>query len=140
MRKLLLVLLAAIFAVSLAGVSLAGEHGSCRDMDNDCIYGEIDADTINYENTALNKLGRGVINTATAWAEIPAEVCKVSRERDPFLGATLGVVEGTITGVIRGVSGLIDAFTFFMPPYDKPMMKPEYALNHADEQFKEYLW
>ena len=138
MRKLLVVMLLAIFAASLAGVSLAQDCCKCKG--GDCLYGEIDADTINYENTAVNKLGRGVINTATAWAEIPAEVAKVSRERDPLLGATLGVVEGTITGVIRGVSGLIDAFTFFMPPYDKPCMKPEYALTRADREFKEYLW
>jgi len=49
-------------------------------------------------------------------------------------------VEGTITAVIRGFTGIFDALTFFAPPYDQPLMEPEYAINRADEELEDYLW
>ncbi len=100
----------------------------------------INAEEMNYENTPVNKLERGAINTATFWAEVPASVCKVSKERDPLLGVTVGVVQGTMTAVARGVTGIVDVLTCWAPPYDKPAMQPEYALTHADNQLKSYLW
>jgi len=30
--------------------------------------------------------------------------------------------------------------TFFAPPYDKPLMEPEYAMKEADDNIKDYLW
>jgi putative exosortase-associated protein (TIGR04073 family) len=102
-------------------------------------YGFDTAD-IQYENSPVNKLGRGLINTATCWAEIPGEVARVSNETNPAIGFTLGVVQGTINTLIRGAMGIVDTLTFFAPPYDKPMMKPEYALVSADENIKNYLW
>lgn len=100
----------------------------------------IDADNMNYENTPINKFGRGVANTATCWAEIPAEVAKVSKEKDPFLGCTLGFAQGIFTTLVRGATGLFDVVTFIIPPYNEPVMQPEYAVENADGKFKEYLW
>jgi len=62
----------------------------------------INADEINYDNSPVNKLERGAINTATFWAEVPASVCKVTQEKDPLLGVTVGVVQGTMTAVRAG--------------------------------------
>ena len=136
MKKILLILSALICILTFAGGIYAEE--------DEAYIGNADyavSDTkINYEDSALNKLGRGVTNTATCWAEIPAAVCKVSKEKDPFLGATVGVVQGTVTTLVRGATGIIDALTCLIPPYDKPMMQPEYALKNADDKFKEYLW
>lgn len=100
----------------------------------------IDTDNIQYENSPVNKLGRGVINTATCWAEVPAAVAKVSKDSDPALGCTLGVVEGVFNGILRGITGIFDAVTFVIPPYNKPIMEPEYALKSADQKMREYLW
>jgi len=100
----------------------------------------IDTKEINYMNSPVNKLGRGLINTATCWVEVPAEIARVSNERDPALGWTLGLAQGAINGIIRGAVGLFDTLTCVFPPYDKPKMQPEYALTSADEAFKEYLW
>jgi len=100
----------------------------------------IQVDKISYENTPVNKLGRGMINTATCWAEIPREVFEVSKAHDPLTGLTLGAAEGLLTGLLRGATGVYDAVTCIIPPYNKPIMQPEYALASADKATKSYLW
>lgn len=133
MKKTLMFLGVVMAALFLSVNCFAQEQ---TDEENtDAVVGEID-----YENTPINKLGRGAINTATFWTEIPAKVAEKSAETDPLLGLTLGTVEGAVTAVVRGATGLFDMFTCFMPPYDKPVMKPEYAYKNADDQIKEYLW
>jgi putative exosortase-associated protein (TIGR04073 family) len=100
----------------------------------------IDADEIPYGSKPINKLDRGIVNSATFWLEIPAEVAKVSKEQNPLMGATVGVVHGLVTSVVRAGSAAFDTVTFFVPPYDKPVMKPEYALNRADDKMTELFW
>ena len=100
----------------------------------------INADNIPYQEGPLNKLERGVINGATFWMELPAEVAKVSKEENLAMGLTKGVVHGTITGIVRGATALFDFFTFFVPSYTQPVMKPEYALTRCDDKMKELLW
>jgi putative exosortase-associated protein (TIGR04073 family) len=100
----------------------------------------VDLDKVPYGQRAINKLDRGVINTATFWMEIPAEVAKVSNEQNPLMGVTVGTVHGLFASVVRAGSGLFDTFTFLAPPYDKPIVKPEYALNRADREMKELFW
>ncbi len=136
MRKQLCILCSVILAMSLL-VSANAEEVQAPVTD----YGyAIDTDNIHYENSPVNKLGRGIINTATCWAEVPASIAKVSKQTDPFVGATLGTVEGVFTGILRGITGIFDAVTFVIPPYNKPMMEPEYALKSADDRMKDYLW
>ena len=96
----------------------------------------IDTADMRYEKSPLNKLGRGIINTLTCWAEIPAEAYKVSEDKDPLTGCTLGVAEGFFTAMLRGLTGIFDTVTFIIPPYNKPLMKPEYALTSAFEKFQ----
>ena len=100
----------------------------------------IDTMEIDYANSPVNKFGRGVINTATCWAEVPAEIARVSKDSDPVLGWTLGLAQGTINTIIRGAVGIYDTLTCVVPPYNKPEMQPEYALASADEAFRAYLW
>ena len=100
----------------------------------------IDADKIPYSSRPINKLDRGIVNSATFWMEIPAEVAKVSKEQDPLMGITVGLAHGLVTSVVRAGSATFDTFTFFMPPYDKPVMKPEYALNRVDDKLTELFW
>lgn len=133
MKKLILVLIL-LAATSVGFISSYAADDAKYDKN------AIDENEINYAKTPLNKLGRGLVNTATCWAEIPAKAFEVSEQKDPFIGSTLGVLEGTATAVIRGATGLFDTFTFFMPPYDEPKMKPEYALQELDEREKSYLW
>ncbi|MDD5594744.1 MAG: exosortase system-associated protein, TIGR04073 family [Candidatus Omnitrophica bacterium] len=97
----------------------------------------IDSRNIQYDKTPLNKLGRGVVNTLTCLLEVPGEAIKVGQEKDPLTGATLGIVEGFCTAGLRGLTGIFDTITFFIPPYDKPKMLPEYALQSFLEKSKE---
>lgn len=96
----------------------------------------INTTDMRYEKSPLNKLGRGIINTLTCVVEIPAETYKVSEDKDPLVGCTLGLVEGFFTAMLRGLTGIFDTVTFIIPPYDKPLMQPEYALMSAFEKFR----
>ncbi|MDD2689194.1 MAG: exosortase system-associated protein, TIGR04073 family [Candidatus Omnitrophica bacterium] len=136
MKKQLYILCSVILALSLLTPADAQE---VQTEVTDYGY-SIDNNNINYENSPVNKLGRGLINTATCWAEVPASVARVSEQTDPFVGTTLGAVEGVFTGILRGITGLFEAVTFVIPPYNKPIMEPEYALKSADDNLREYLW
>lgn len=98
----------------------------------------IDTNNMSYERTPLNKFGRGLVNILTCMLEVPAEAYSVSQEKDPFVGCTLGVAEGFITAFLRALSGAFDVATFFIPPYNKPLMKPEYAFGSAREKFRQH--
>lgn len=100
----------------------------------------VNLDKVPYQDKAINKLDRGVVNAATFWMEVPAEVARVSNEKDPFLGVTVGVVRGLVASIFRAGSAAFDTTTFLMPPYDKPLVKPEYAYNRADREIKELFW
>lgn len=101
---------------------------------------QVDRDQILYESKPINKLERGVINIATFWMELPAEVAKVTKEQDPAAGVTIGAVNGVITSAVRGLTGIYDTFTFFLPSYTKPAMKPEYAWKAADDKIRALFW
>ncbi|MBU0548254.1 MAG: exosortase system-associated protein, TIGR04073 family [Candidatus Omnitrophica bacterium] len=101
---------------------------------------EIDRDEIPYSSSPVNKLERGIINLATFWMELPAEVAKVSKEQDPAAGVTVGVVNGVITSAIRGLTAIYDTATFPVSSYTKPVMKPEYAWKAADDKIRAWLW
>jgi putative exosortase-associated protein (TIGR04073 family) len=98
----------------------------------------IDTQHIKYQRTPVNKLGRGAVNTITCWMEVPAEMYRVSKEKNVFVGTTLGFLEGICTSVLRLGTGLADMVTFFAPPYDKPFMEPEYAFDDVKQRSEEY--
>jgi len=130
MRKAILICCVLIFAVSLAS-AYAG-HYRHKDV--------IDEEDFDYKDSPANKLGRGLINTATCWTEIPGEMARISNETDPLVGSTIGLFQGTFLALVRGLTGLYDTLTFAVPPYDEPVMEPEYGILRADEELKDYLW
>jgi putative exosortase-associated protein (TIGR04073 family) len=135
MRTGIIVAILALLLVMASGSGIKAVYAA----DEELAF-EFDTADINYQNTPVNKFGRGVVNTATCWAEIPGEFFRVSNQSDPSIGLTLGVMQGTINAILRGAVGIFDTLTFFIPPYNKPEMKPEYALQSADKSFREYLW
>jgi putative exosortase-associated protein (TIGR04073 family) len=100
----------------------------------------VNLDKVPYKTKAINKLDRGIVNGATFWMEIPAEAAKVSNEQDPLMGVTVGVAHGVFASVVRAGSAVFDTVTFFIPPFDKPVVKPEYALYRADREMRELFW
>ena len=95
---------------------------------------------IPYETSPFNKLGRGAINVASCVAEVPFEMFKVSKEKDPVVGCTLGLLQGVFNAFARGVTGIVDIVTFPIPPYNKPLMEPEYVFKSTDEMVKDKAW
>jgi putative exosortase-associated protein (TIGR04073 family) len=139
MRSLLRILLiyCALILVLSPAVGIYAEE-----TEDESVSAEYSIQTsdINYKNSPVEKFGRGVINAATCWAEVPRQAIEVSQEEDPFVGGTLGVFEGVLTGVVRCVTGVFEAVTCIVPPYDQPLMQPTYALEGAEKEMKEYLW
>ncbi|MDD5116329.1 MAG: exosortase system-associated protein, TIGR04073 family [Candidatus Omnitrophica bacterium] len=143
MRSTILILgvLALIFGSLTAGYCYEDQDAACEyNVSFSSPPVEIDRDDICFTDSPVNKLERGIINMATFWMELPAEVAKVSKEQDPATGVTIGAVNGVIISAVRGVTGIYDTATFPVASYSKPAMKPEYAWQAADEKIKAWLW
>ena len=78
-----------------------------------------------YADNALTKLTRGVVNTATGVLEIPLQTMDNDIKGNALVSATGGFASGVASAVTRTVSGIWDIVTFVLPPYDKPLVKPE---------------
>jgi putative exosortase-associated protein (TIGR04073 family) len=135
MRSGFIVCVLVLLLVMASGIAVKPAHASNEDP-----LFQFDTADFDYENTPVNKLGRGIINAATCWAEVPGEWAEMSERTDPAVGATLGVVQGAITSIIRCAVGVFDTVTFLIPPYNNPEMKPEYAIESADQKIRDYLW
>ncbi|MBI4706547.1 MAG: exosortase system-associated protein, TIGR04073 family [Candidatus Omnitrophica bacterium] len=91
----------------------------------------IDTDDVSIQKTPLNKLVRGSVNSATFFLEIPASIWDVSAKSNFFKGYTVGFFDGLLTSVMRLGTGIFDVVTFIIPPYNKPLLEPEYAFDSA---------
>lgn len=89
-----------------------------------------------YENTPVEKMGDGVLNTTTAWMDIPKEISRTAQEDNFFLGMTLGFGRGLAYGVGRGLSGAYQVATCGLPPYDQRTVKPEYKSDNPQKELK----
>jgi putative exosortase-associated protein (TIGR04073 family) len=95
----------------------------------------ITEENFSFNKTPLNKLWRGVINTTTCLGEVPTEVYDISKKNNTFVGLTLGFTKGLVLAVFRGLSGIFDAVTCIIPPYNRPLMEPEYVFDKWDGVF-----
>ncbi len=75
------------------------------------------------------KLGRGIVNAATGWAEFFRSIYDKSIEHDPVTGLLYGSLHGVGMVVVRTTSGVYEAATFLFPtPREfKSTIKPEYV-------------
>ena len=89
-----------------------------------------------YNDFPTNKMGLGVINAATSWTDIPIEIAETSAKDNLLSGITFGFVKGLASGFTRGAAGVVDVATFGLPPYQKPLMEPEYEVKRPEEGFK----
>jgi len=72
------------------------------------------------------KLANGLGNVLTGWMEIPRQMSAVTQEQNAFVGCTYGLAKGLVFGTGRTAAGVIDTGTFVIPPYDKPIVEPDY--------------
>ncbi|MBM3244648.1 MAG: exosortase system-associated protein, TIGR04073 family [Candidatus Omnitrophica bacterium] len=89
-----------------------------------------------YYDSPADKLGTGMINAATAWADIPQQIGKTTGEHNVLVGMTYGFGKGIVSGIKRGVSAAYDMSTCGLPPYDKPMVRPEFTSDNPNQDLK----
>ncbi len=89
----------------------------------------------NVEHTAARKVGRGLAAMTTGFLEVPGNIVKISRERGPVWGFTLGFVIGLGKIVPRTLVGVYEFLTapFPAPPDFEPMLEPEFPWGYFDE-------
>lgn len=80
------------------------------------------------ENTSGAKLKRGALNLLTCWLEVPRQIKAVTLENDPIAGITVGTAKGIGFTVARAVVGVFDLVTFYLRPYNEPIMEPDFAI------------
>ncbi len=82
-------------------------------------------DGVRYATGATTKLGRGVVNTATGWVEVPKQAAIGARQAG-LPGLIGGTVKGVGMGVARTVVGGFEIVTFWAPVPDRfaPVMNP----------------
>lgn len=78
------------------------------------------------------KLGRGIVNIATGWVELPKNIYDTSVETEnPLMGITYGTLKGVGMTVVRTGAGAYEVATFLFPlPQDyEPILKPEFVFE-----------
>jgi putative exosortase-associated protein (TIGR04073 family) len=78
------------------------------------------------------KLGRGIVNVATGWVELPMNIYDTSVEtNNPLMGMTYGTLKGIGMTVVRTGAGAYDVVTFLFPvPQDyEPILQPEFVFE-----------
>lgn len=77
------------------------------------------------DQNAGTKLIRGFTNLVGCWLEVPKQIYLTSKEDNPYVGLTYGLVKGLGYGLYRGAAGIFETVTFVIPPYDKILIDPE---------------
>lgn len=140
MKKFFVMVCAAFFVVSISASVYAVDT---LDLKGPTTSGEADKPgfpikvedtTKTYGKTPFNKLTRGVFNVSTFFLEVPAATMRVSKEENnAFVGGTVGFAQGLFTGILRLGTGVFDTVTCVIPPYNKPLMEPEFAVQSIDQ-------
>ncbi len=78
-----------------------------------------------YASDAGTKLGRGVVNAATGWVEIPKQTV-VGGQQNGVLGGIGGFFKGIGLGAARTLAGAFEIATFWAPVPERfePVMQP----------------
>lgn len=75
---------------------------------------------------SVRKLGRGLVNVATGWVELPMQLSSGMSGTGGIEGFFLGLGKGLVWTVLRTGAGAIETATFLLPvPSDYgPLMQP----------------
>lgn len=96
------------------------------------IYGLVTIDyALIYAGDPIEKLGRGITNTATGWIEFPKEIGKQAEKSLGLAGVVVGPLKGLAKAIGRTVVGIYDALTFLipLPRRYEPVIEPEYVFR-----------
>lgn len=83
---------------------------------------------------AISKLGRGAVNIATGWVEIPKRIYETAQAQGTAAGLTWGLLRGLGHGFIRTAAGCYEVVTFPFPapPDYTPVIEPEFVFTQED--------
>ena len=71
-----------------------------------------------YKEKAAGMFGRGLLNVATSFIDMPVQlVAGASTADNPFLGTVGGFASGAACTVLRAGSGVIDVASFWVPGF-----------------------
>jgi putative exosortase-associated protein (TIGR04073 family) len=84
-----------------------------------------------FAENAFTKLGRGLVNTATGWLEVPKKVYDTSKDENVLVGITVGTAKGVGWGIARTAVGIYEIVTFPFPIPEgyEPIIEPEYVFG-----------
>ena len=100
----------------------------------DAFLRDVNADYIYYNDSPVTKGSDGLINATTFWTELPKGVVDTTAESNILGGLTVGLGRGIIYGLGRGAAGVIDTTTCVLPPYDEPIVEPDYKVKNPNQE------
>jgi putative exosortase-associated protein (TIGR04073 family) len=87
------------------------------------------------EDTAFEKMGRGLAGMTTSFLELPGNIAATSREDGPGAAATLGFAKGIGMIPVRTLVGVYEFVTAPIPVPDgyRPIIEPEYPWDYFED-------
>jgi len=85
-----------------------------------------------YPVSLEQKLGAGLVNTATGWVELVKSPIAVSKKEGLGMGLTVGLAKGLVNTIGRTFWGVFDVMTFILPT--KPMVQPHLIWQDFDTE------
>ena len=77
------------------------------------------AESPKYGEKVGGMLGRGLLNAATCFVDIPVQTVNGAKESSPeFIGAIGGFAKGTVCTILRATSGVIDVAGSWVPGFN----------------------
>lgn len=73
----------------------------------------------------FTKLGRGLINLATGWVELPIRIAEGLEDEQGFWQPIAGFADGIGKAFQRTLYGAWDTLSFPFPPYNRPLLDPD---------------
>ena len=116
MKKVITVLVLAIFVLSIPAVAFSADMPTQRGMSSK---------RATHPAGPIQKAERGFMNAAFGWTEIPKRIVDKTKESNPIKGLLLGTWQGTCKALARTVSGVSELATFPIGRYDKPRVLPD---------------
>jgi putative exosortase-associated protein (TIGR04073 family) len=109
-----------------------------KDLVAACIFtsalftgGSAYADEPDYLSGLTSKFSQGFFNTTTGFIELPKNIINISQDENIFVGATWGVLRGTLHAVGRTVVGAAELITAPIPTGD--YISPPYVWDRISE-------
>lgn len=109
-----------LLATVMLAVSAPAAHAAAQD------------ESRSYASTAGEKLGIGIINTATGWVEIPKTMIVTTHKDGIAMGLSGGLIKGVAHTLGRTALGVVDLATFVIPT--KPMVQPKVVWQDFDKE------